>query len=43
MQIVSSIFKKFSLAWVHTLIVKTYLFQPIQFIQTVLIPRFSSI
>ena len=30
-------FKQFSLAWVHSLIVKTFLFQAIQFIQTVLI------
>ena len=38
MQIVSSIFKKFSLACVHRLIVKKkFLFQAIQFIQTVLI------
>ena len=30
-------FKQFSLAWVHSLIVKTFLFQTIQFIQIVLI------
>ena len=30
-------FKQFSLAWVYSLIVKTFLFQPIQFRQTVLI------
>ena len=30
-------FKQFSLAWVHSLIVKTFLFQAIQFSQTVLI------
>ena len=28
-------FKQFSLAWVHSLIVKTFLFQAIQFSQTV--------
>ena len=37
MQIVSSISKKFNLAWVHSLIVKAFLFQSIQFSQTVLI------
>ena len=31
-------FKQFSLAWVHSLIVKTFLFQAIQSIQTVIIP-----
>ena len=30
-------FKQFSLAWVHSLIVKTFLFQAIKFIQTILI------
>ena len=35
MQIV--LFKQFSLAWVHSLIAKTCLFQAIQYIQTVLI------
>ena len=30
-------FKQFHLAWIHRLIVKTFLFQIIQFIQTVLI------
>ena len=30
-------FKQFSLAWVHILNAKTFLFQAIQFIQTVLI------
>ena len=30
-------FKQFSSAWVHSLIVKTFLFQAIQFSQTVLI------
>ena len=29
--------KQFSLAWVHSLIVKAFLFQAIQFSQTVLI------
>ena len=30
-------FKQFSLAWIHSFIVKTFLFQAIQFIQTILI------
>ena len=30
-------FKQFSLAWVHNLIVKTFIFQAIQFSQTILI------
>ena len=36
-QIISSIFFKYNLVWVHSLIVKKYLFQAIQFIQTILI------
>ena len=32
-------FKQFNLTWVHSLIVKTFLFQTIHFIQTVLIQR----
>ena len=36
-QIISSIFKQLSLAWVHILMVKSFLFQAIQFIRKVLI------